>query len=139
MVDTSPAAMIRAAYFEAERRCPYAANDEIVKAATPGGGDWECVAPDGCITRSIKWSGREVALMNPSGDLDDSTESQIAMAVRALPTMDCALRTIIVLAEDAGNLALIRDIAVSVIEFVERPAPALKEPDEDNGGEEGGC
>ena len=135
MVDTESLKIVRRAYVDAQRRRPYAASDDVVAAITPGGGDWQCVATDGCITRSIFWNGREVALMNPRGDLDDGTEGQIAMAARALPTMDAALRAIIVLAESDGNLTLIRDLAVSVIEFVERPAPRIKEPESYEGAE----
>jgi hypothetical protein len=122
---------IVAAYFEAQRRRPYKANDVLVAAATPGGGNWECVAPEGCITRSIMWNGLELALMNPRGDLDDTAEGQIAMAARALPLMDASLRSIIVLAESADNLDTIRALAVAAIEFIERPAPRVKEPEDD--------
>lgn len=135
MTDTEALKIVRQAYFDAQRRRPYAASVDVIAAITPGGGDWQCVARDGRITRSIFWNGREVALMNPAGDLDDGTEGQIAMAVRALPTMDTALRAIIVLAESDGNLTLIRDLAVSVIEFVERPAPRIKKPESDADGE----
>jgi hypothetical protein len=137
MSDTESLKVIRRAFYDAERRRPYAASDEVVASITPGGGDWQCVARDGCITRSIFWNGREVALVNPAGDLDDSTEGQIAMAMRALPTMDAAIRAIIVLAESDANLTLIRDLAVSVVEFVERPAPRIREPEEDEAGEDG--
>lgn len=135
MTDIEGLNIVRQAYFDAQRRRPYAASDDVIATITPGGGDWQCVARDGCITRSIFWNGREVALVNPARDLDDGTEGQIAMAMRALPTMDAAIRAIIVLAESDANLTLIRDLAVSVIEFVERAAPSIAEPQDDEPSE----
>ena len=86
-------------------------DQEIQAALVPDGGDWECVAPDGAITRSIIWRGLEVALINPRGDLDDTTEGRIAMGMRATPVMDKALRAICVLANMPDSTALIRSIA----------------------------
>jgi hypothetical protein len=122
----SDANAIRQAFFAAQSRRPYSQDEAIVNAATPPGGEWTCAAEEGTVTRSIVWGGREVALVNPRGDIDDETEGQIAMAMRALPLMDAALRAIIVLAEDAANLALVRTLAVSCIAFVEMPAPRLR-------------
>lgn len=127
------AELIRRAYYDAESRRPYVGDPAIVAAAIPPGGDWDCVAEPGAITRSIVWRGREVATVNPRGDLDDQVEGQIAMAMRALPAMDAALRSIMVLAENANNLALIRELAVSAVAFIEIPAPSCRpEPDEDD-------
>jgi hypothetical protein len=124
---------IVSAFHSAQKRRPYAADDKLIRAATPAGGQWQCVAQFGDITRKVMWHDRaEVAIVNARGDLDDSTEGQIAMAIASLPTMDCALRAILVLAEDAANLDLIRRLAISVIAQVERPAPRIPEPAEEN-------
>ena len=48
------------------------------------------------------------------------------MAMRALPSMDAALRAIIVLAENSDNANLIRDLAVACVEFIEQAAPELE-------------
>ncbi len=106
--------------------------DEAIRAAlVPSGGDWQCIVADGAITRSIVWRGTEVALVNPRGDLVDSTEGQIAMGLCATPVMDRALRVIAVLAKDAANLELIARVASSAIDYVERPAPRVPEPEDD--------
>ena len=111
---------IRQAFYEAQSRRPYSENAEIVKAATPPGGEWECNANGDCY--GITWCGMNVATINPAGHLDEISEPQIAMAVRALPTIDAALRAIIVLAE-----------TISVIAFVEKAAPhfVAAQPDEE--------
>lgn len=107
-----------------------AADPAIIYALIPAGGEWNCVAAPGAITRSIVWRGTEVCLVNPAGDLDDTTEGQIAMGFRATPAMDKALRSILILAEDPDNLLLIQRIARAAIVYVEMPAPAIPEPDE---------
>lgn len=108
------------------------ATDKAVQAAlVPPGGDWQCVALEGCVTRSIIWRGSEVALVNPRGDLGDSVEGQIAMGFRATPVMDRALRVIFVLASKPENLDLIARIARAAIVTVEQPAPRIHEPDEE--------
>jgi hypothetical protein len=122
--------LIYQAFLEAEKRRPYAAAPALVARAIPVGGEWECVAPDGAISRSILWNGREVALVNPRGDIDDETEGQIAMAMAALPLLDATIRTILVLAESADNLPLIRELAAGVIVHVERPAPRFAEAED---------
>lgn len=121
---------IRSAFYEAQNCRPYLLDRAIAEAATPDGGEWRCVAGPGAVTRSIVWRGQEVALVNPRGDIDDETEGQIAMAIRAIPTLDAAMRSIIVLAKDAGNLPLIQRLAVAVIAFLEQPAPRIPEPEE---------
>ncbi len=131
MAHPDDAKAISRAFYDAEKRRPYQLDEGLIKAATPPGGDWSCEAALGSVTRSVVWQGREVALVNPRGDLDDSTEGQIAMAMASLPTMDAALRSIIVLAETTDNLDLIRALAIAVIAHVERPAPAIPEPDDD--------
>ena len=122
---------IRQAFYEAQSRRPYSENAEIVKAATPPGGEWECNANGDCY--GITWRGMNVATINPAGHLDEISAPQIAMAVLALPTIDAALRAIIVLAETPDNAALIRDLAISVIAFVEKAAPhfVAAQPDEE--------
>lgn len=107
-------------------------DQEIQAALIPAGGDWECVAPGGAVTRSIVWRGREVALINPRGDLDDITEGRIAMGMRATPVMDKALRTICVLSSQPGTASLIRSIAQAAIDTVMREAPAVREPEDDD-------
>lgn len=113
------------------------ANKAIQEALVPGGGDWQCVAPEGAVTRSIVWKGTEVALVNPRGDLSDYTEGDIAMGLRATPVMDKALRAIFVLARKEENLALIADIARAAIDYVEQPAPRLREPEDEDDEAEG--
>jgi hypothetical protein len=113
-----------------------AANKEVGLAIIPGGGDWQCVAPKGAITRTITWRATEVALVNPRGDLGDHTEGQIAMGLRATPVMDKALRAIFVLAKDSSNLALIGDIARAAIDYVEQPAPPLHEEEDEGASDE---
>lgn len=108
-----------------------AANKAIQEAITPAGGDWQCVAPEGAITRTIVWRSTEVAIVNPRGDIDDATEGDIAMGIRATPVMDKALRAIFILAKDANNLDLIGQIARAAIDYVEKPAPRLVRPEQD--------
>jgi hypothetical protein len=107
------------------------ADDAVQSALVPAGGDWQCVVNDGAITRTIGWRGTEVALVNPRGDLTDRVEGQIAMALRAAPVMDKALRVIAVLAKDPDNLDLIARVASSAIDIVEQPAPRVPEPEDD--------
>lgn len=133
----SDALVISRAFYEAGLYRPYKYDAEIVKAATPLGGEWSCVAKPGAVCRSIMWGGMEVAYVNPSGAIDDMTEGQIAMAMRALPTMDAALRSIIALAEKSENLDAIRNLATSVIAFVEMPAPRISEPEDEEEQEDG--
>lgn len=124
--------LIYRASLDAQSRRPYIADEALIKAVIPPGGDWTVVAEPGAVCRSVMWGRTEVALVNPGGDLDDQTEGQIAMALRSLPLIDSALRCILVLAEDPANLALIRDIAVSAVAFIEMPAPAIHEPEDGN-------
>jgi hypothetical protein len=104
------------------------ADKRIQDALVPPGGDWRCVAPEGAITRSIVWQGMEVALVNPRGDMLDRLEGEIAMGLTATPIMDRALRVILVLANDPANADLIGKIACAAIHYVERPAPDIQEP-----------
>lgn len=112
------------------------ANKAIQGALIPSGGDWQCVAPEGAVTRTIVWGRTEVALVNPRGDLHDHIEGQIAMALRATPLMDKALRTISILAKDPANSELIELIARAAVDYVEQPAPRIVEPEEDDGTED---
>jgi len=116
------AQLVRSSFFEAQSRRPYNRNDMLVAAATPDGGKWDCVVNGD--TRCIMFDGQKVATMQPGG-IDRFGE--IAMAARALPIMDAALRSIIVLSENPDNLALVRDLAMAVIAFVEEPAPRFKQ------------
>lgn len=129
MAETYSPRQILAAYLEAQQRRPYKLDAEIIRWAMPSGGEWRCEARPGAVTRSIMWMGTEVALVNPQGQLDDRTEGNIAMALRATTIMDASLRAIIVLAESADNLPLIRELATSIIAFVEQPAPRIREPE----------
>lgn len=129
-------ATIKTAYCDAQSRRPYMRNDAVIKSLAPDGGDWHVVAPPGAICRSVIWGRTEVCLMNPSGQLFDTVEADIAMAFRAMPITDVALRSIIVLAEKPENLALIRSIAESVIAYIEQPAPKLDICDENEEGPE---
>ena len=115
------------------------ANKTIQAALIPSGGDWKCVAEDGAITRKVVWGHTEVALVNPRGDLHDATEGQIAMALRATPLMDKALRTISILAKDPTNSELIERIARAAIDYVEQPAPHIIEPEDDDGDDTEDC
>ncbi len=126
----SEAERIRKAFRDAQNMRPYKMDDTILQAVIPPGGDWTCEAVPGSVTRSVRFAGIEAALVNPAGDLDDKTEGQIAMAVRALPAMDCALRAIMVLASDVSNIVTIAKIAETVIAYVEMPPPPIPEPDE---------
>lgn len=107
------------------------ADKTIQQALIPAGGDWQCIAPEGAITRTVVWGRTEVALVNPRGDLPDPTEGQIAMALRATPLMDKALRTISILAKDPTNSELIERIARAAIDYVQQPAPRIIEPEDD--------
>lgn len=117
-----------------------APDKEIQAALVPAGGDWQCRAEDGAVTRSIFWRGVEVALINPRGDLHDFTEGEVAMGIRATPIMDKALRAIWALTthnddpdptSDAVTLELIGKIARAAIAAVEQPAPRIFEPEEE--------
>jgi hypothetical protein len=121
--------LIYRAFHQAQDRRPYKLDADLSVALTPPGGEWTATAEPGSVTRSIEWRGREVALVNPYGDIDDGTEGQITMALRSLPLLDYAMRTILVLAEDSNNIALIREIAETAVAVIEEPAPAIPEPD----------
>lgn len=126
-----PHDLIKAAYYAAQSRRPYMLNDATIKSLIPDGGDWHVVAPSGAACRSVMWGRVEVAYMNPRGQIFDTDEGHIAMAFRAMPVTDVALRAIIVLAEKPENLALIRDIAESVIAYIVQPAPKFDMDDEE--------
>lgn len=121
---------IQGAWYEAEKLRPYKSSADVLSAITPAGGDWDCVVEDGAITRSIVWRGQEVCLVNARGDLDDVTEGQIAMAIRATPIMDKALRVIMELTTgnvDAISISLVRQIAETAVAVVEAAAPEIPE------------
>lgn len=113
------------------------ANKTIQRALIPSGGDWQCVAEDGAITRKVVWGDTEVALVNPRGDLLDHIEGQIAMALRAAPLADKALRVISILAKDPANAALIERVARAAVDYIEQPAPCIVEPEDDDEETEG--
>lgn len=113
------------------------ANKAIQAALIPAGGDWQCVSPEGAITRTIVWNRTEVALINPRGDLGDTTEGDIAMGMRATPLLDKAMRAISILAKDPANAPLIERIARAAVDYIEQPAPRIIEPDDEpNDGDE---
>lgn len=126
---------IRDAFNAANSRRPYARDDALVVAATPHGGDWHCEVREGKTYRSVVWRSTEVARIDPSDDLGRHTAGDIAMAVRAMPLLDGSLRAILVLAEKPENLATIRELAASVIAFVEMPAPTIKAAEEEDASE----
>lgn len=107
------------------------ADKAIQNELLPAGGEWKCIADFGDVTRRIVWDGKEVALLNPQGDLTDKVEGQIGMALRASPTTDKALRVIAVLAASStpgeliDRLALIGKIARAAVDYIEQPAPEL--------------
>ena len=79
-----------------------------------------------------------MALVDPLDSMGHFLGGEISMGLCATPIMDRALRVISVLAADPENLDLIQRIASAAIDSVERPAPALKEPDEESESEEDG-
>lgn len=123
--------LVRRAYDEANSKRPFKRDEALVNMITPDGGRWICVAAAGAITRTVVFNGKEVAHVNPAGDFDDESEAHVAMAIRALPQMDAALRSILVMSDNPDNLPLIKRLAAAVIEYVERPAPEILERDED--------
>lgn len=116
-----------------------AANKEIQDALIPRGGDWTCIAREGDITRRVMWRSTEVALINPRGDLADQTEGQIAMAIRAMPMLDKALRAIWILAKDPANSELIGQMARAAIDYVEQPAPRIADSDDEEHDDDDDC
>jgi hypothetical protein len=119
---------IKAAFRSAQALRPYRLDYDVLEAITPPGGGWQAVARDGAITRSVLWGGIEVANVNPVGSLDDETEGQIAMGLRATPVLDTALRAILHLASQGlpNNMILISKIAETAIAFIEFPAPPCR-------------
>jgi hypothetical protein len=127
----SDAQAIRTAWYGNQKLRPFKSDPDVLAAITPPGGEWVAIAEDGAITRMVKWGATEVCLVNPAGDIDDATEGQIAMALRATPVLDTALRVIQLLAADPENAALIAKVAETAIAYIETPAPRLKEPDDE--------
>lgn len=104
--------------------------DKMLQAALiPAGGEWQCEAHEGAITRCIVWKDIEVCIVNSRGDMNDRTEAGIAMGLRAAPLMDKAMRVIFILAQQEGTATLIRDIARAAVDYTEQPAPELFEPE----------
>lgn len=99
--------------------------DELI----PPGGDWDVIAPYGCITRLVVWRGKEVARVNPAGDFDDDTEGHIAMGLRAMPAACIALRRIRDLTASDPDAREVNAIAQAVIGYIEERAPPVIEPD----------
>jgi hypothetical protein len=109
--------------------------DKRIQAAlVPPGGDWQCVVADGAMTRSIVWQHMEVAIVNARGDMGDSLEGDIAMGLTATPVLDRALRVISILANDPANAPLIGQISRAAVAYIERPASAVYEPEEEDEG-----
>lgn len=122
---------IRDAWLAHQRRRPYRSDEEVLRAITPPGGEWEAKFPEGAITRQVVWNAIEVALVNPSGSLDDSTEGQIAMGLRATPVLDTALRVIHELSDNPDNLPLIARIAETAVAYIEASPPSAPDTDDD--------
>jgi hypothetical protein len=130
----SDAQAIRTAWYGNQKLRPFKSDADVLAAITPPGGEWVAVAEDGAITRKVRWRGIEVCQVNPLGEIDDATEGQIAMGLRATPVLDTALRAIMTLAANPENAPLIAKVAETAIAYIEAPAPRLKEP-EDEGPE----
>lgn len=124
MSEVDPA-LVRSAFYGAQAKRPYKAVPSLIEAATPPGGSWNATRDDD-DRLVVMWGGREVARITYSGLEAD----EIAMACRALPVMDAALRAIISLASEPLGDPLIRDLATSVIAYVEQPAPPSQVPDD---------
>ncbi len=110
---------------------PYAPDPSVIAYLRPDGGDWKCEITE--RGRKITWRGLDVAQVNPHGSLDDETDGQIAMSLRALPVMDAALRVIMVLAASTMGedlRPLIQRVATSVIAHIEMPAPTMPRPED---------
>lgn len=107
----------------------------ILRVLVPPGGEWDCKAKEGAVTRSIFWGRMEFAVVNPHGALDDATEGEVAMGLRATPVMDTALRVIYVLSRPADigvdNMELINRVARAAIAYAEQPAPEILVQHED--------
>ncbi len=115
--------LITRAFYDAQKRRPYPTDAGLVEAITPSGGEWTCALLPDADSHTIRWGSITVATVNPEDHLDMFVAADIAMALRATPVMDAALRAILVLAESHDNLDLIRRVAISVIAHVEAPAP----------------
>lgn len=133
-IDMDFVQLIDRAFNDAHARRPYPTDyrdglttDKLI----PDGGLWHCDVNEGAITRTVTWRGREVANVNPRGDMDDILEGQIAMAIVALPLLDKALRAIIVLSEDPAHLDAIRKLALLAVAKIEHHAPGIPEPEEE--------
>lgn len=124
---------INNAWYEAQRRRPYKLDLDAIPTLTPGGGEWRVeLQPD---AYAILWGKQSFAVV--SHGLGVHTAGEVAMGMRATPVMDTALRSIMVLAEDAANLPLIIEIARTVVAYIEMPAPKPPEPDEEDGDGDG--
>lgn len=91
----------------------------------PPDGAWECAYLPHAACRSIVVNDNEIALVNPQGTMLDGLEAEVAMALRAAPVMDKALRVIFALACRGGDnhRFLIQRIARAAITTAELPAP----------------
>jgi hypothetical protein len=127
---------IRQAWLANQKLRPFKVHDDVLRAITPPGGEWNAAAPDGAIARSVMWNSMEVCQVNPQGQLADDVEGDITMGLRATPVLDTALRTIMTLAADPTNAPLIAKIAETAIAYVEMPAPRIKEPEDDEADED---
>lgn len=121
---------IKDAWYGAQDLRPYTPDQEILYAITPPGGEWNCVAAPGAVTRSVMWRRTEMCCVNPSGDLDDATEGQIAMGLRSTPVLDTALRVILTLSRQGCDAALIGKVAKTALAYLEQPAPSIDEPED---------
>ena len=79
--------------------------------------DWTVAFPPGAICRSVMWSGKEVAHVNPAGDFTDETEAGLAAGIAHSAKMHRLIRR---LADDATAPEGLRKDALALLTSVER-------------------
>lgn len=117
-------ATIQQAFVGAQYLRPYKADARLLSAIVPAGGEW---LYERNVGSHITWNGLDVAHVNPSCHIDPATEVEIAMALRAAPAMDAALRAILTLARSTATdqRGLIARIAETVIAHIEETPPGF--------------
>src|SRR3546814_1493806 len=70
--------------------------------------EWTITYEPGATCRSIMWSGREVAVINPRGDFDEQTESDLSAGIAHAARMHLFLRR---LRQDGLTDGLKRELA----------------------------
>lgn len=118
---------MRAAFTAAQLLRPYKADPRLLASIVPAGGNWQYERNVGTL---ITWNGITVAQVNPDSQLPANTEGEIAMAMRALPAMDAALRIILALAKSPSaatpdGIELIARVAETVVAHIEMPVPGF--------------